>query len=215
MNMRQVSFPKTKRQAARIPLLDLALAADLWSWLPQVAIVTIILVVASIFLMPSPLEFPMDDSYIHFVYAENLAEHGRLFFNDPGEKGVGSSSLLWVLILAAADWAGLSMHWMAKLAGLASLAVVGIGVYHLLRPLLLPWAALACALLVVLSGHMIWFALSGMETMLFLALGILALLCYRDERWGWLGVALGLMVITRIEGVLLILVIGGLDIWRR
>jgi len=195
--------------------LDLALAADLWSWLPQVAIVTTILVVASIFLMPSPLEFPMDDSYIHFVYAENLAEHGRLFFNDPGEKGVGSSSLLWVLILAAADWAGLSMHWMAKLAGLASLAVVGIGVYHLLRPLLLPWAALACALLVVLSGHMIWFALSGMETMLFLALGILALLCYRDERWGWLGVALGLMVITRIEGVLLILVIGGLDIWRR
>ena len=215
MNIRQVSFPKTKRQATRIPLLDLALAIDIWSWLPQVTIVLTILVAASVFLMPSPLEFPMDDSYIHFVYAKNLSEHGRLFFNDPGEKGVGSSSLLWVLILAAGDWAGLSMHWMSKLVGLASLAVVGIGLYHLLRSLLLPRVALAGALLVVLSGHMLWFALSGMETMLFLALGILALLCYREEKWGWLGVALGLLVITRIEGIILALVIVGFDIWRR
>ena len=66
------------------------------------------------------------------------------------------------------------MHWVAKLAGLAGLAAVGIGLYHLLRPLLRPWPALLGSLLVVPSGHMLWFALSGMETMLFLALGILA-----------------------------------------
>ena len=156
----------------------------------------------------------MDDSYIHLVYAENLSEHGGLFFNDPSEKGVGSSSILWVLILGAGNWAGLSMHWVAKLVGVASLSVVGIGLYHLLRPLVLPWIALVGSLLVILSGHMIWFALSGMETMLFLALGILALLCYREERWGWLGVALGLLIITRIEGIILALVIGGFDIWR-
>ena len=214
MDTRWPTFPKTRRQGNRTTLLDLALAADLWSWLPQVTIVATILAAASVFLWPSPIEFPMDDSYIHFVYAENLSEHGGLFFNDPGEKGVGSSSLLWVLILAAAHWAGLSMHSVAKLVGLASLAVVGIGLYHLLRPLLLPWVALACALLVILSGHMIWFALSGMETMLFLALGILALLCYREERWAWLGVALGLLVITRIEGIILVLAIGGFDLWR-
>jgi hypothetical protein len=215
MDTRTSSFPKTKRQESLKTLLDQAMAIDFWSWLPQVTIVASIMATASVYLYPSPLEFPMDDSYIHFVYAENLSEYGKLFFNDPGEKGVGSSSLLWVLILAAAHWAGLSMHWMVKLAGLLSLAVVGIGLYHLLRPLLLPWFALAGALLVTLSGHMIWFALSGMETMLFLALGILALLCYRQERWGWLGVVLGLLVITRVEGLLLVLVIGGFDIWRR
>jgi hypothetical protein len=156
----------------------------------------------------------MDDSYIHLVYAENLSEHGRLFFNTPGEKGVGTSSLLWVLILAAGNWAGLSMHWVAKLVGVTCLAAVGIGLYHLLHPLLSPWAALAVALLVTLSGHMLWFALSGMETMLFLALGILALLCYREQRWGWRGVTLGLLVLTRMEGIILALVIGGFDIWR-
>ena len=99
----------------------------------------------------------MDDSYIHFVYAENLSESGGLFFNSPDEVGVGTSSLLWVLILAAGNWAGLSMHWVAKLVGMAALAAVGIGLYHLLRPLLSHWMALASALLVVLSGHMLWF----------------------------------------------------------
>jgi hypothetical protein len=61
---------------------------------------------------------------------------------------------------------------------------------------------------------MLWFALSGMETMLFLALGTLVLVCYREERWIWLGVLLGLLVITRLEGILLALVIAGYEIWR-
>jgi len=156
----------------------------------------------------------MDDTYIHFVYAENLSERGGLFFNNPGEKGVGSSSLLWVLILGAGNGAGLSMHWLAKLVGISSLAALGIGLYYLLRPLLPIWAALTVVLLVISSGHMLWFALSGMETILFLALGILALLCYREERWGWLGISLGLLAITRLEGIILALVIGGFDIWR-
>jgi hypothetical protein len=85
----------------------------------------------------------MDDSYIHFVYAENLAEHGGLFFNVPGEKGVGSSSLLWVLILAAGNWAGLSMHWVAKIVGVSCLAILGIGLYHLLRRFLPTWVYMA------------------------------------------------------------------------
>ena len=213
MDTRWTSQTKIKIQGIRTTLPDLA--AELPSWLPYTIVVLTILVASSAYLWPSPLEFPMDDSYIHFVYAENLSEHGRLFFNTVDEKGVGTSSLLWVLILGAGNLAGLSMHWVAKLVGVASLAAVGIGLYELLRPLLSPWMALGGALLVILSGHMIWFALSGMETMLFLALGILALLCYREERWGWLGVALGLLIITRLEGVILALVIAGFDIWRR
>ncbi len=207
------SQTKTKIQGIRTTLPDLAV--ELPRWLPKTIVVLTILVASSVYLWPTPLEFPMDDSYIHFVYAENLSEHGRLFFNTVDEKGVGTSSLLWILILGAGNLAGLSMHWVAKLVGVACLAAVGIGLYELLRPLLSPWVALGGALLVIVSGHMLWFALSGMETMLFLALGILALLCYRKERWGWLGVALGLLIITRLEGVILALVIGCFDVWRR
>jgi hypothetical protein len=194
--------------------LALALPAISNDWLATAIIVVTVIAVASIFLLPAPLEFPSDDTYIHFVYARNLSEHGRLFFNFPDEVGVGTSSLLWVLILSAGNWAGVSMHWIAKLVGVVSLAVIGIGLYYLLRPLFPSWVALVGALLVTLSGNMVWFSLSGMETVLFLALGILALLCYREERWGWLGLLLGLLIITRIEGVLLALAIGLFDTWR-
>ena len=44
-------------------------------------VVLAVLAAAGAYLWPSPLEFPMDDSYIHFVYAQNLSEHGGLFFN--------------------------------------------------------------------------------------------------------------------------------------
>ena len=208
------SKPRVRKRGITITLPALDLAVVLPVWLPQTLIVLSILIASSIYLWPASLEFPMDDTYIHFVYAENLSETGRLFFNSPDEVGVGSSSLLWVLILAAGNWAGLSMHWVAKVVGMAALAAVGIGLYHLLRPLLPSWVALAFSLLVVLSGHMLWFALSGMETVLFLALGILALLSYREERWRWLGIILGLMVITRMEGAILALVIGMFDVWR-
>jgi len=214
MDTRRTIITKTKRWGISTTLPAIPLSIDLSVWLPQTIIVIAILVATCIYLWPSPFEFPMDDSYIHFVYAENLSERGGLFFNDPGEKGVGTSSLLWVLILAAGNWAGFSMHWLAKLVGITCLAAVGIGLYHLLRPLLSLWVALAVSLLVILSGHMLWFALSGMETMLFLALGILALLSYREQRWAWLGIALGLMIITRLEGIILVFVIAGFDIWR-
>ncbi len=132
MDTRWTSQTKTKRQGIRTTLPDLAV--ELPSWLPKTIVVLTILVASSVYLWPSPLEFPMDDSYIHFVYAENLSEHGRLFFNTVDEKGVGTSSLLWVLILGAGNLAGLSMHWVAKLVGVACLAAVGIGLYRAAAP---------------------------------------------------------------------------------
>ena len=173
-----------------------------------------ILVASALFLWPSPTEFPMDDTYIHLVYAGNLSEQGKLFFNNPDEKGVGTSSVLWTLILAGEKSLGLPMHTVAKLAGVASLVTVGLGLYLLLRPILPGMPALVGSLAVALSGHMLWFALSGMETMLFLALAILALLCYRNLRWGLLGLLLGLLMLARLEGIFLAVAIGAVDILR-
>ena len=97
---------------------------------------------------------------------------------------------------------------------MASLVVVSIGLYELLRPVVRPVPALAGALLVGLSGNMLWFTLSGMETTLFVALGVLALLAYRRERWVWLGVLLGLLTLARPEGLALLVAIGGVELWR-
>ncbi len=177
-------------------------------------IVVSILLASLVYLYPAAVEFPIDDPYIHFVYARNLAERGELIFNYPGEKGVGTSSLLWVLLLAGGYRLGLSIELLAKALGVASLITLGLGLYLLLRPVWSSWKALISVLFVVLSGHMLWFALSGMETVLFLALGVLVILAYRDERWGWMGLLLGLLFITRLEGVVLAVIIGVIDIWR-
>ncbi len=184
------------------------------AWIPFVVVALAVSVVALWFLWPSPVDFPMDDTYIHFVYAQNLVQHGTLMFNTPGETGVGSTSLLWVLLIAGGYALGVPMYLITKVLGLTSLIIVGVGLYWLLVPLWRPLPALIAALLVVLSGHMVWFALSGMETVLFLALGLLALLAYRSERWGWLGVALGLLTLTRPEGLTLAVATGVVELWR-
>ncbi len=173
------------------------------SHLPFLIIAIVLLALAALFLFPSPWEFPMDDSYIHFVYAQNLARDGQLFFNTPGETGVGTTSLTWVLLLAGAYRLGIPLHLAAKTLGLLSLVGAGWGLYLLMQPLLKPLPALALALLVTASGHLLWFALSGMETALFFALGILALLLYRRRQPVPLGITLALLALTRPDGLAL------------
>jgi len=184
------------------------------SWFPPTIIVLAVVLVSIAFLLPLYVEFPMDDTYIHFVYAQNLSEQGKLIFSLADEKGVGSTSILWVLLLASGHKLGLPMHGVAKIFGMLSLVTVGVGLYELLSSIWRRLPALTGALLVVLSGNMIWFALSGMETMLFLGLGTLALLIYRKELWGWLGIVLGLLILTRPEGLALVVAIAGVELWR-
>ena len=69
--------------------------------------------------------------------------------------------------------------------------------------------------MVALSGNMLWFALSGMETVAFLSLGILALLVYRGERWVLLGILLGLVILMRPEGIALAAAVGIIDVSRK
>jgi hypothetical protein len=182
-------------------------------WL-MIGLALAIVIVGVVYLWPSFKEFPMDDAYIHLVYAENLAEHGGLFFNTPDEDGVGSSSILWVLLIAAGHKVGVPGQWLMKGLGLLSLIVVAESLFILLASVWRPSLAAAASLLAALSGNMLWFALNGMETMLFLALGLVALLHYRRERWAALGVTLGLLTLTRPEGLALLLAIAGVELLR-
>jgi len=204
--LRPVVLPETIPSfGARMVLLLIAVSV----------IAVSVIAVALIFLAPAPREFPMDDAYIHFVYAKHLADTGQLYFSVPDEVGVASSSLLWVLLLAGGYKLGLSMYLVSKMLGIASLIVIGAGVFTLLDSIWPRWQALTAALLLSLSGNMLWFSLNGMETSLFLALGVTALLLYRAGRQAWMGIALGLMILARPEGTLLAAVIGVVDIFAR
>lgn len=61
----------------------------------------------------------LDDAFISFTYAQNLAAGQGMVFN-PGERVEGFSNPLWVLLLATSRWAGLSIPGTAKAVGAAA-----------------------------------------------------------------------------------------------
>jgi hypothetical protein len=175
----------------------------------------VIVLTAGIFLSHDADTFPMDDSYIHQVYARHLAEEGKLFFNFPDEPGVGTTSLIWVLLLAGGLKLGLPGTLLAKFLGGLSLYIVGLAVYQLTHPITGRRIGLLAALLVVLSGNMLWFSYSGMETTSFMAAGLMALLAYRQRRWILLGLLLGFMPLIRPEGIVLCAALVQIELLRR
>ena len=52
-----------------------------------------------IYLLSGRLGFPLDDSWIHLVFARNLAQGEGLSFN-PGELVPGSTAPLWTALLS-------------------------------------------------------------------------------------------------------------------
>ena len=139
--------------------------------------------------------FPFDDGWIHAVFARSLAWHGAIGFH-AGEWTGGTTSLLWVLLLALGQWLGLSAPVTAVLYGTAGWVVTGACFFALLCAYLRNrWVALAWTLLLAAMGPLTYLALSGMETGLFLALGLLALVAYQYDRHGLVGILLALLVL--------------------
>ena len=156
-----------------------------------------------------PGVFPLDDSYIHLSYVRNLAETGTLSFN-PGELSTGSSSPLWVVVLTPFYWVGLDIYWTVLAISLILLVLLTYLVITTVRDIAVKLgftqreaisAALFAGLLLALNGNIFWLALSGMETLLFLTLGLITILVYARIGFGYLtGVLCGLVILTHPSG---------------
>jgi hypothetical protein len=162
--------------------------------------------------------FPLDDAWIHQTYARNLARYGQ-FAYFPGQPSAGSTSPLWSLSLALGYLLGVDFRLWAYAAGWLALASTGWMVYRLERRLFggVRWAALAAGIVCVLEWHMVWAAVSGMETALFtfLALALLERAVSLLEGPGadglsplLLGLLGGLLTLTRPEGLVLLGLVG-------
>ncbi|MDD5019305.1 MAG: hypothetical protein PHH75_01370 [Candidatus Omnitrophica bacterium] len=154
------------------------------------------------------LGFPLDDTWIHFSFARNLAEHHGFGLN-PCEPSSGSTSPLWVVLLAFLNLLGLSFE----------TAALGMGIFFVLLTALCvekivfaltgeKKAAVAAALLVLLSGRFLWGALSGMEVALFSFLAACGICLHQKFLQGDRGSLLpalvfGLASLARPEGHLL------------
>ncbi len=159
-----------------------------------------------------PGVFPLDDAYIHLTYVRNLATTGTFSFN-PGELSTGTSSPLWVGILTPLYWMGLDSYWTVVILCLMLFALLSYLVLIIVRTVAIPFsfapgvtaaASLTAGSLLVLNGNMVWLALSGMETLLFLVIGLVTILAY--VRWGFgfrTGAICGLLMLTHASGTAL------------
>lgn len=169
-------------------------------------------------LATSGLGFPLDDGWIHQTYARNLARAGRWEYT-PGVVSAGSTAPLWTLLLAVGYVLRIPFLLWTFLLGSLSLLWMGGAGMALWRQLWPEWRerAWVAGLLLVLSWPLVWGALSGMETIFFIALGLTLIWAYgrvvMAAAPGWhavvgLGLLSGLLILTRPDGLVLVLLVG-------
>jgi hypothetical protein len=162
--------------------------------------------------------FPLDDAWIHQTYARSLAQGDGWSFT-PGEPSAGATAPFWVLLLIPGYWFGLApFGWVIFLAvvQLWTVGALGFTTWKMLGLGHKSWG-LACSALLVLEWHLIWAALSGMETLLYglISLAVITILLTMSSKseeklTGWLalGALVGLAVWVRPEAVTLLAPIG-------
>jgi arabinofuranosyltransferase len=146
---------------------------------------------------------PLDDSWIHLRFADNLsAGHG--FAINPGVPVAASTAPLWTLLLALAIALGVPGLWAAKALGLAAYAASGLLTRRLALAIgLTRGLALAAGIGVVGLGRMAWGALSGMEVPLAAALVAAGSLLAARDRGLAAAATLGAATLARPEAGLL------------
>ena len=155
----------------------------------------------------SGLGFPLDDAWIHQTFARNLANYGEWSFIS-GENSGASTAPLWGFILAIPHFLGFPPIWGTYLFGFIIVWALGVGGYNLgsrLFPDSKTWP-LVMGLICTLEWHLIWSALSGMETMILSLLALIMVCWLIDKRnnWGTAGLLIGLTIWIRPDGLTLL-----------
>jgi arabinofuranosyltransferase len=150
-----------------------------------------------------------DDAYISFRYAYNLAHGAGLVFN-PGQRVMGCSNLLWVLLLAGFERMGISSVTSAGLLGsFCSLTLLALLFYHVRASCRSCWPAFAAVLILASNSTFALWTAGGLEGPLFgllLTLGVLGTVRVHSGSSPVcelvVGVPFALAVLTRPEGMM-------------
>jgi hypothetical protein len=166
---------------------------------------------ATIYLLTSKftytIGFPLDDSWIHQTYARNLALRGEWAFH-PGIPSAGSTSPLWSMLLSMGFILHLSPYiWTYFLGGIA---LFGLAFFceWAVRQIIMAYRPRFpfIGLFFAFEWHLVWAAMSGMETLLhaFLMTVALVLLMTNSRRYLTFGLLTGLSVWVRPDGLTLL-----------
>lgn len=167
-------------------------------------VVCLIYISASVSVSGGDVVMPLDDTYIHFQYARQLAD-GQPYIYNPGESPTsGATSFLYPYLLAAGyllGFKGLSLGLWAVGIGAVSLTISSWLVYRLARMASMPlWMATAWGGAFALSGLISWHFMSGMETSIIVTFTLATFYSFSAERQRLLIASATLLALSRPEG---------------
>jgi len=196
------------------------------AWWPYVLLALVQAVAAVIYLSNSTSgvaagfdSFPLDDGWIHMVYARSFGENLQFFYN-PGEPESGMTSPLWAVTVGA-GWrvlglAGISLMATAKLIAIALSFATAVLVMRIVTRISgLGRLGIIAGILVVAEPSFAFAGAAGMEVTLFAFLALAACSAYMGRRLRTAGWLLGLAAIARPEGYVLVGVVVAASVARR
>jgi len=145
----------------------------------------------------------IDDAYITFRYAENVAS-GLGFVYNPGERVPGTTTPLFCLMLAAMKIMRVSVPLAADLINLAGAGLAAMIIFLIARETKGKALGLMTAFLFVFFPHFWLNLVTGMETMFTLFLCLLVVWLDLIKRPVWLGLAAAALLLTRVDALALV-----------
>ena len=139
----------------------------------------------------------IDDAYITFRYAENIAA-GHGFVYNQGEHVLGSTTPLFCLLLAFFRILGVRIFLAADIINLVSAGLSAMLVYAIVRDCKGWGVALMSAFLFALFPHFWMNLATGMETMFTMFLCLLVVWLDLQKKPVLFGIAAGLLVLSRV-----------------
>lgn len=152
------------------------------------------------------LGFPLDDAWIHQAFARNFAQTFTWSFQRGLPSG-GSTGPLWGFLLTFIHLAGIPEVFGTHLVGFLLLWGCSISAYEIIR-LTFPASRLMplfIGAIISLEWHLVWSALSGMETVLLILISLQVFRWMLQKRVDWWvpGVLTGLSLWIRPDGLTL------------
>lgn len=150
--------------------------------------------------------FPLDDAWIHHTYARNFAFDQSWSFQENQLSG-GSTGPAWGLLLSVLYLAKISPLTGTYILGYLILYGTAIASYNLIRKILPghKWLPLVTGMVITFEWHLVWAALSGMETSLLILLIMILFnwLSDKKENWWRIGLIIGFSAWIRPDGLTL------------
>ncbi len=156
--------------------------------------------------------FVREDAYITMRYAQHLAS-GKGFTFNVGDRVLGTTTPLFTVLLAALNRAGLSTDTAAVAVGVAADVVVVWLVWLLGRKLVGQTGGLLAGLCYALATPTVAYAVSGMETSLYLAAIGLTFILAIEDRPRLCAVGCAILVLLRPDGLIVPVALGLSLLW--